>query len=400
MKILLVDDEPKLLDSLSRYLWVDRPQWEVNTVSSGEEAIQLLGGNAYDILVTDMMMPGMDGGALLKQAKQVSPGTVRLVLSGHAGRDLIHSSEVDFHQFLGKPVDPDRFIAMLDSFDLDHARPETVRARALVSGIARVPSLPRIHQELASYLEIGAPLGEIEILIRQDLGLASKVLKLVNSSYLTVNERVTDLSLAVQLLSHDLIRRAVLVNGATETAHSLQPSGLDLEDLWRESLAIANATRFLAEAMGQTRSVVESCYTVGLLHDVGMAVLAEDPAFGYQDLLNRHHALGAPLVEIEREAFGTDHAEIGAELLHLWGLDTALCEVIRNHHRNMADSKAFSMQMALGLAHNSNFESRSPSAFGDGASLKFKSSPPGVTVAGECASELNDPPTGLPPLQP
>jgi DNA-binding response OmpR family regulator len=178
VRILLVDDEVRMLDSMRRSLGVERPRWEVVTAPSGAEALRLVAAGPFQVLVTDMQMPDLDGAAVLREARLLAPGTVRVLLSGHAGRERILACEGCFHQFLGKPVHPDGLLGVLDAFDQDQARPATVRARAVVAGLERLPSLPRIHQDLLRHLEGAAPGPQaLARLVRQDLGLASRVLK-------------------------------------------------------------------------------------------------------------------------------------------------------------------------------------------------------------------------------
>ena len=355
MRLLLVDDDLRLLGGLRRSLRVERPHWEVMAVAAGAEALALLEAGGFDVLVADMHMPGMDGATLLQRARVVAPGTVRLVLSGHAGRDLILACEGSCHQFLGKPLDPAEFIHILEGFDPGPARLETLRARTLVAGLERLPSLPSLHRDLAQLLGEARPsLAGICALVRQDLGMASKVLKLVNSTFsassFAPRRKFLDLDQAVEMLSLDVLRSAVLVHGAVATAESLFPSGLDLEGLWEHSQAVAEACGFLARAETQDPAVEAFCHTAGLLHDLGILVLAGDPSLGYRDVLDLCAVTKSPMATVELDRFGTDHAEVGAELLHLWGLDPALCEVIRGHHVRKPDLGVFSLGRTLQLA--------------------------------------------------
>jgi putative nucleotidyltransferase with HDIG domain len=368
MRILLVDDEARMLDSMRRSLAVERPRWEVVTATTGADALRLLEPGAFQVLVTDMQMPELDGAAVLREAKALAPGTVRILLSGHAGRERILACEGCFHQFLGKPVHPDGFLAVLDAFDQDHALPATLRARSLVAGLDRLPSLPRIHQELVRHLEAAAPgPGALAHLVRQDLGLASRVLKLVNSPYLAADRKITDLTQATELLSLDLLRAAVLPQGPAGQHRALAPAGLSLENLWAHSTEVALAARTLAFASGQRSEVAEACYTAGLLHDIGKVVLALEPDFRYHEVLARHGALEGALFELERDRFGTDHAELGAELLHLWGVEGGICQAIRHHHQGTGTLEPFSVGFAVHFADawSSRFASNYP--FADGS---------------------------------
>ena len=367
MRILLVDDESRLLDSTRRAIRVERPGWAVFTACGGEEALQVIQDREIDVLVTDMLMPGMDGAALLRRVRQLSPGTVRLILSGHAGRDLIQSCEASFHQFLGKPVDPDAFIQLLGTFEVAPEDQKTVNARRLVAGLEQVPSLPSLYAELAHLLTEPDPSLEVVCrIVQRDLGMASKVLKLANSCYISSERKVNDLRQALDLLSLDVLKQAIQVHGALEVAQDLHPSGLDLAGLWEHSAAVGRAAATLAEAEGQGLGVASACYSAGLLHDLGRAVLAGESELAYQGCLDLVQAEHRPLPLVELEAYGTDHAAVGAELLHLCGLDPALCRAVASHHgpRSATTGDFLSQAVQMGDAWCS--QSLQGKAFSDG----------------------------------
>ncbi len=367
MRILLVDDESRLLDSTRRAIRVERPGWAVFTACSGEEALQVIQDREIDVLVTDMLMPGMDGAALLRRVRQLSPGTVRLILSGHAGRDLIQSCEASFHQFLGKPVDPDAFIQLLGTFEVAPEDQKTVNARRLVAGLEQVPSLPSLYAELAHLLTEPDPsLEAVGRIVRRDLGMASKVLKLANSCYISSERKVNDFCQALDLLNLEVLKQAVLVHGALEVARELQPSGLDLTGLWEHSAAVGRAAATLAEAEGQVPKVVSSCYSAGLLHDIGQVVLAGESELAYRGCLDLARTEQCPLSLVELEAYGTDHPAVGAELLHLWGLDPALCRAVASHHAPQSGTNGDFLSLAVQMGDAWCSHSLQGNPFSDG----------------------------------
>ena len=90
MKVLLfVDDEVRVLQGLQRQLRSMRNEWDMNFVNSGREALEFMAARAVDVLVSDMMMPEMDGAELLIEVSKSHPNTIRIVLSGHAEREAV-----------------------------------------------------------------------------------------------------------------------------------------------------------------------------------------------------------------------------------------------------------------------------------------------------------------------
>ncbi len=102
-KVLLVDDEKNILEAYKRNL---RDHFEVTTAGSGEEALKILAnGDVFPVIVTDYKMPGMNGVQLLEAARDVSPDTVQIMLTGQAEMqaviDLINKGRI--FRFLTKP---------------------------------------------------------------------------------------------------------------------------------------------------------------------------------------------------------------------------------------------------------------------------------------------------------
>jgi DNA-binding response OmpR family regulator len=103
LRVLLVDDDPTLLDGYRRTLSAARPDWQLWTAGNGRDAMRLMERQAVDVLVTDLEMPGVDGLDLLHWARHYLPQVTRLVVSGVLdGRTLIETREIA-HVHLVKP---------------------------------------------------------------------------------------------------------------------------------------------------------------------------------------------------------------------------------------------------------------------------------------------------------
>jgi CheY-like chemotaxis protein len=112
-RILFVDDEVSILDGLRRILRPMRKKWETAFASSGESALAVLDEAAFDVVVSDMRMPGMDGAALLELIREKSPGTLRIILSGYTELQASLRAVPVAHQFLLKPCDADMLSASI-----------------------------------------------------------------------------------------------------------------------------------------------------------------------------------------------------------------------------------------------------------------------------------------------
>ena len=89
--ILIVDDEPDILDSLALSLELD---YEVLTSTNGPEALEMLNENKVSLIISDQRMPKMTGVEFLAEAEVLSPSTVRMMLTGFADFDAIVGGSV------------------------------------------------------------------------------------------------------------------------------------------------------------------------------------------------------------------------------------------------------------------------------------------------------------------
>jgi DNA-binding NarL/FixJ family response regulator len=113
--VLFVDDDTRVLDGLRRLLYEHRNDWAMAFALGGEAALRALEDAAgtdaaraaapFDVVVTDLRMPGMDGAALLRTVHARWPRVVRIVLSGQTDQATMLRTVRVAHQCLAKPCD-------------------------------------------------------------------------------------------------------------------------------------------------------------------------------------------------------------------------------------------------------------------------------------------------------
>jgi len=114
-RILFVDDESKVLDGIGRMLHADRKRWDMQFVTSGEDALRACEAGAFDVVISDMRMPGMDGAKLLSHVRDRYPGTARIILSGYSEVSSSTRAVPVAHRFLTKPCDAAQLQAAIDA---------------------------------------------------------------------------------------------------------------------------------------------------------------------------------------------------------------------------------------------------------------------------------------------
>jgi DNA-binding NtrC family response regulator len=104
-RILFVDDDPSILLGLRNVLRRDRRRWDMVFALGGELGLDEVRKAPFDVVISDMRMPGIDGATLLNVIKEQQPATVRIMLSGYADDDALERALPALHQLLRKPCD-------------------------------------------------------------------------------------------------------------------------------------------------------------------------------------------------------------------------------------------------------------------------------------------------------
>src|SRR5258707_7046533 len=113
--ILIVDDDPALLQALPHTVSLRLPEAKVDTSNSAQRALELIRAHDYDTIVSDIKMPGMDGLELLAKIHELRPETLTLLITGHGDYDLaIQALRGGAYDYLLKPIDRDYFVAALE----------------------------------------------------------------------------------------------------------------------------------------------------------------------------------------------------------------------------------------------------------------------------------------------
>jgi putative nucleotidyltransferase with HDIG domain len=352
-KVLFVDDMPEVLRMLKRTLDPIKDKWDMSFVGSAKDALAALEQSPYDVLASDMLMPGMDGFALLKEAKAKYPEMVRIAFSGQQGQSLGLRSTDIAHQFLEKPIDAQLLQSIMTRACSLRSLLADKQVRRVVTDLKSLPSLPALYKELMDEIHSGnASLKRIAKIIGKDMAMVTKILQLVNSAFFGLRTTVSNPEQAVALLGSETIRSLVLSMQAFSKFEGTALPGFSIEALWQHGLAVSGYAKAIAKQEGVPQGMADDAFTAGLLHDIGRLVLASNLPGEYQRMLTMQQEQGMPDWQAEQAVFGTTHAEVGAYLLGIWGVSDAIVEAVAYHHRPSAcGDGSFSALTAVHVAN-------------------------------------------------
>ncbi|QAR33809.1 HDOD domain-containing protein [Geovibrio thiophilus] len=332
-RLLFVDDEPNVLQGLKRMLFKMKDQWDMQFASGGKEALEILEKSRIQVIITDMLMPGMNGLELLKEVCSSYPKVFRVVLSGHSEHGMLVEAAKLAHQFLTKPCNADTVVETIEQALKFRQILHNEEAKRIVSRISMLPTMPVTFQRISD--EMANPdysVAAIARIVAEDSSMSANILKLVNSSFFGLINRITSPEKAIALLGADTIKSFIVNEHIFTEIKTGQIKYFNLDLLRNHTLLAARLSKTISKLIGQSKQYTDMSSIAGLLHDIGKVVLITNFNKTYKVVVEEARAQNKSIWEMEKEIIGTSHAEVGAYLLSLWGFDEEVIQAVHLHH--------------------------------------------------------------------
>lgn len=244
-RVLFVDDDRRILSGLRRQLHGAATGWEHAFAPGGPEALALLDRESFDAVVSDMLMPLVDGAQVLARVVEVAPRAARIVLSGHADPERTRLGATSAHRYLTKPCPPERLLLSLQEAlawreRLDRrgdAVLDALWSRPPASGPAGAPLLGSLH---------GAPRHvppEVLALVDREPDLWTRALEVLSTAHVD--------SVRPDHLPGDVAKRlgTSAVLWTLHGVHLLQQAGL-VPGRWQAAVRCATLAANVAREQG------------------------------------------------------------------------------------------------------------------------------------------------------
>ncbi len=329
LNILFVDDDISILNSIRRAVRSMRQEWECEFANSGEKGLKILTQKKFDLVVSDMRMPGMDGAEFLNQVKNLYPDTLRFILSGQTEGKAFVRAFGSMHQFLSKPCGFDFLKKSINSsLSLnDHLQDKKLKETLL--NIDSLPSLPELYYDLMEELKSeNSTLETIGNIISKDVSMSANILKVANSAFFGISQKVSTPVGAVQVLGLDFIQSLVLqhqVFSKQNVSKSIEPI---VKKIYANSLQVGYLCLSLAKTEKMDNNIQNFSFTAGLFHEIGKFICLLNFPEKFKKVSWETNCANESIMETEIEAFGAPHTQIGAYILRLWGLPYPIVEAV------------------------------------------------------------------------
>lgn len=312
-RILFVDDERDVLEGLRAVLRQQRREWDMTFAAGGQAALEEIGRSTFDVVVTDMRMPVIDGAELLRQVKARQPGAVRIVLSGQTDSETAMKTVFTAHQFLSKPCDVEALRAVVRRACALNDIVSREDLRLMAGDVSQLPAAPATYSTLTRALSNPTcSVGELAAIVERDSALCAKVLQVVNSAFFGLPRCVSSIAQATSYLGTLTLRNLAL---AMEAVAASKTAGSWLQ---RPDLEAFQVNALFVGLLGRhwfagDRRRADEAFVAGMLRDMGYLVLA-----------------GRGMLDA---ATANCHAQLSAYLLGLWGIPHGVLEAVAFHER-------------------------------------------------------------------
>jgi len=329
IKVLFVDhqqDNAELKELISSDSSHSR---KIDLVSSGGEALKYLEKGKYDVIVSEMAMPEMDGAQLMKRVRTLYPGIVRFIYSGSTDREQVLQTVGYVHRYVARPCSPDRFWKIVDNSLGLRSMIFNEEMHTKIASVGALPSPPELYNELIKELQSeDTSLRHVADLIKKDIGITAKLLQMINSAFFGLPTHIESTFHAVKLLGLDTVKSLVLTAGVFNQFQDNDIPGITIDSIYNRSLAVGTSARHIANVLSLPTRQLEDSLMAGMLHDVGKLVMLTNFPKELGEAVQMEKSKRIPLNAAINEVLGVSDAAIGAHLLSLWGLPDSILEAV------------------------------------------------------------------------
>lgn len=212
----------------------------------------------------------------------------------------------------------------------------------ILQNIDQLPALPTIVSRLVSVVNSpDSSAGDAAKLIEKDPILTSKMLRLANSAFYGMPRAVSSVSSAVVILGFNTIKSLVL-GSAVMKIFPLKNRviAFERERFWKHSIVTGLAARAITRYYLNVRLIdPESAFCAGILHDLGKLVFEQFLPQEYGRIAEYARQNNLPLILVEGEVLGINHADVGRIVADSWALPLDLEYAMVYHHApSLADN--------------------------------------------------------------
>jgi HD-like signal output (HDOD) protein len=283
---------------MAKHLGIERPDWTIHPVSTAAEGVELVVSASIDVVVTDARLPDMDGAEFLEKIRNAKPEVLRFTFSDDQDAEILLECARLNQRFIAKPADA---IVLAETIDSSISLREMLagdQLTILMKDVDSLPAMPVLYDELVK--ELASPnssLVKVADIIEADAGLTLSILRIVNSAYFGLNQRVESVSQAISLLGTDLVKNITLTSKVFSKFEGDKVDLKKLTDINNKALKIGALTNQFSRYAKVPRLALNHCQVAGMMSNIGELIALTKSDEDYIDTVPTH-LLGAYLMKV------------------------------------------------------------------------------------------------------
>lgn len=321
MTIVLLDDELFLLKALQRTINRIYPSAQVISVNEVDQFWEVLKKNKnVDLVISDYLMPHVNGLDVLERCVVENPYPVRVLLTGDTTLTTKLRSSNVVHTYLAKPFNQEDLTLLFNNVAELKSLPFSHAIRRELGGMSSFPVYPLLLKQLNKLIDSGDfDLAKVSALVSKEPIVVAKLLQLANSAYLGFKGKTSSIEEAVSRLGTTIL---LSITTSLFVVKNFQASitPAEHEQLLSVATKYASCVKKFAKHVGMKQKEQALLFSVALLSFVGKLILLE----GHKD----QETTSGKCVTQEQQ--GINYLHISAYVMKLWGHSTQICSLIMN----------------------------------------------------------------------
>ncbi|PIE25545.1 MAG: hypothetical protein CSA60_00220 [Neptuniibacter caesariensis] len=338
----------------SREVAESEVNWELSRYDSKESLVVQLEQQIFDVVILPCSVRAEVDIELMNTALKQQPQAVRIFVGAEYwnaankakaadSSHRIYSDHVSFADISEELEYLVKLVKLLNRSTLQN----------YVGSVGCLPTPPKIYTQLTEAINSDVPgLSAISEIVEQDPAIVAQIMKQVNSALYGLNRQISDLKEAISLIGvRSLSSIALSCQLNKQFREGEGWDAFEFEKVNQRALLVARLAQTISRRAGAGKIVQEQAFLAGLLHDLGILIMASHDPEQYKKLLNYAVKKQKPVYLVEKAAFGFFHGEVAAALLALWNIPPQVVEAVMLHHvPHLSNSKEFTPLTAVHVA--------------------------------------------------
>jgi putative nucleotidyltransferase with HDIG domain len=199
--------------------------------------------------------------------------------------------------------------------------------------IEKMPTLsPLTHKIIQIANDKTSSAQDLTDVIQLDPVLTAKVIKMVNSAYFGLPQKVKSLKQAIVMLGLNTVKNVALSSSFAGNVKIKEKTNLTQDDFWQHSLGVAVASKLIAKELGVDAQYLEEYFIAGLIHDIGKVLINNFFSKEMNQILELSSEKKMPITEVEKQVLKLSHEEIGIAIGKKWNFESPLLFAVGRHH--------------------------------------------------------------------